>query len=193
MAKLEIYPGHFSNKVALKFLFLTLARSNEVLGARWDEIDLDKALWRIPAERMKMREAHTIPLQRQAVELLTRLEGVTSKSPCLFPSRSNFHRPASLGLFGKIITRMGYAGRFTPHGIRVTGSTILNEMGFRSDIIERQLAHTERNKTRAAYNRAEYLAERRDMMQTWADLIEDAERGNSVVVAGQFGQSAGRA
>jgi integrase len=181
---LEDYPGTFPNKVAIRLAWLTLARSVEVLTAKWNEFDLEHALWRIPAERMKMREPHTIPLSRQAVELLQRLHGVTVSSEYLFPCRTNWHKPVSPGVIRKAFDSMGYAERFTPHAIRVTGSTILNEMGFPADWIERQLAHQERNKVRASYNRAEYLAERREMMQVWADLLD----GN--VIAGRFGKAA---
>ena len=154
---LEAYPGYFSNKIALSLLLLTLVRTTELLEAPWSEFNLVGALWRIPAERMKMREPHTVPLSRQALELLKKLYAVTGNGEYLFPNRSNLRRPASRGVLWKGIASMGYAGKFSPHGIRATGSTILNELGFRTDVIERQLAHAERNKTRAAYNTAEYL------------------------------------
>jgi integrase len=181
MAALEEYSGFFSNKIALKLLWLTLARSVEVLHARWDEFDRSSATWVVPAKRMKKREQHKIPLPRQAVELLEHLRPLTGKSEYLFPNRSNLTRPASIGVFWKMFSSMGYQGRFSPHGIRVTGSTILNEQGFRPDIIETQLAHQERNKTRASYNQAEYLEERRTMMQQWADYLDGLKSGSSIV------------
>jgi integrase len=178
---LEAYPGHFSNKVALHLMLLTLVRTTEVLEAKWAEFDVEKGNWVIPSTRMKMREAHTVPLSTQAVDLLNRLRAVTGKGEYLFPNRSNYHKPASSGVLWKAVASLGYAGRFSPHGIRATGSTILNEMGYRSDVIETQLAHKERNKTRASYNRAEYLAERREMMQQWSDYLDSLKAGATVV------------
>jgi len=181
MAALDDYSGYFSNKIALKMLMLTLVRTVELLHARWDEFDLDSATWIVPAERMKQRQQHTVPLSRQAVDLLKILQPLTGKSEYLFPNRSNLTRPVSMGVLWKMVARMGYKGRFSPHGIRATGSTILNEQGFRPDVIERQLAHTERNKVRASYNQAEYLGERRAMMQQWADYIDGLKSGSGVV------------
>jgi len=182
MSALENYPGYFSNKIALKLVMLTLARSVEMLHARWDEFDLDSATWIVPAERMKKRQQHTVPLSRQAVDLLKTLQPLTGKSEYLFPNRSNLTRPVSIGVLWKMVARMGYQGRFSPHGIRATGSTILNEQGFRADVIERQLAHTERNKVRASYNQAEYLKERRAMMQEWADYLDSLQIHTTKVV-----------
>jgi integrase len=184
---LEAYPGYFSNKVALHLMLLTLVRTVEILEAKWDEFNLESALWRIPAQRMKMKEDHIVPLSRQVIELLKSLHDVTGTSDYLFPNRSNLHKPVSRGVLWKAVAGMGYAGRFSPHGIRATGSTILNEMGFRADVIERQLAHKERNKVRAAYNQAEYLSERREMMQSWADLLDSLTK-NENVIAGRFGK-----
>ncbi|MGH9906063.1 MAG: tyrosine-type recombinase/integrase, partial [Pyrinomonadaceae bacterium] len=189
LSAIEAYPGYFSNKAALRLVLLTLCRSAEALEARWSEFDFEHNLWRIPAERMKMREPHTMPLSRQAVELLTRLHVVTGNGEYLFPNRSNLKRPVSHGVLWKAVTNMGYGGRFSPHGIRATGSTILNEMGFRADVIERQLAHQERNKTRASYNRAEYLSERLEMMQQWADYLDNLTKGEKVI-PGAFGKAA---
>ncbi len=178
---LEAYPGYFSNKTALHLTLLTLVRSTEMLEARWSEFDLEAALWRIPAERMKMREPHTLPLSRQALTLLKNLQAVTGNGEYLFPNRSNLSKPVSRGVLWKAVASMGYLRLFSPHGIRATGSTILNEMGYRPDWIDRQLAHTERNKVRASYNRAEYLDERRAMMQAWADYIDTLCSGGNVV------------
>ena len=181
LKSLEAYPGYFSNKMALRLLLLTLVRTTEALEAKWNEFDLTKGNWTIPSTRMKKREDHTLPLSKQAVELLSRLWAVTGNGEYLFPNRSNYHKPASQGVLWKAVVSMGYAGRFSPHGIRATGSTILNEMGFRPDVIECQLAHKERNKTRASYNRAEYLAERREMMQAWSDYLDDLMTGANVI------------
>ena len=181
MSALENYPGYFSNKVALKLLMLTLARSVELLHARWNEFDLNSATWIVPAERMKKRQQHTVPLSKQAVDLLIHLQPLTGKSEYLFPNRSNLTRPVSIGVLWKMVASMGYKGHFSPHGIRATGSTILNEQGFRPVVIERQLAHQERDKTRASYNQAEYLKERRAMMQQWADYLDGLINGAGVV------------
>ena len=178
---LEAYPGYFSNKMALHLMLLTLVRTTEMLEALWSEFDLETALWRIPAERMKMREAHTVPLSRQTLELLKKLYAVTGNGAYLFPNRNNLRRPVSRGVLWKAVVSMGYLGRFSPHGIRATGSTILNEMGFRADLIEKQLAHAERNKVRAAYNHAEHIPERLVMMQAWADYLDSLASGASVV------------
>jgi integrase len=178
---LEAYPGYFSNKIALHLMLLTLVRTTEALEAKWSEFDLDRQLWVIPAGRMKMREAHTVPFSRQVVDLLKRLWAVTGNSEYLFPSRSNLRKPASKGVLWKAVSSMGYAGRFSPHGIRATGATILNEMGYRPDVIERQLAHKERNKVRASYNRAEYLPERQVMMQAWADYLDGLTSDANVI------------
>lgn len=169
--RLENYPS-FNTKAALRLAWLTLARTNEVLGAKWSEFDLGKADWRIPAERMKMRQAHVVPLSRQSIELLTKLCAVTGDGEYLFPNRSNRRKSAAITLLNKAVSSMGYAGTFSPHSIRTTGSTLLNELGFRADLIERTLAHAERNKTRASYNQAELLPERKLLMQAWADHLE---------------------
>ncbi|MEX2524303.1 MAG: integrase arm-type DNA-binding domain-containing protein [Gammaproteobacteria bacterium] len=180
---LDRYPGHYSNRIALRLMLLTLARTSEVLRAKWDEFDFEQLQWTIPAERMKMRDHHLVPLPSQAIETLNNLKVVTGNSPYLFPNRSNYHKPCSHGVLWKMIASMGYKERFSPHGIRSTGSTILNETGFRPDVIERQLAHTERNKVRASYNQANYLEERRRMMQWWADYLDTLKAGDTKVVA----------
>jgi len=168
-----------ANRIGLRLALLTLVRSTEIIGAKWDEIDIDGALWRIPSARMKMRQPHTVPLSDQALRLLTSLR-INKQGEFLFPNKRNPGRPASKGLFWKAMAGMGYTKSFSPHGIRATGSTHLNEMGFRNEVIERQLAHKERNKTRASYNHAEYLDERRAMMQTWADYLDSLKAGRNV-------------
>ena len=118
------------------------------------------------------------------------MKGVTGNHEYLFPNRNDPRRPVSIGVLWKAVESMGYAGKFSPHGIRATGSTVLNEMGFRPDVIESQLAHQERSMTRASYNRAEYLQERREMMQAWADLIDSLVAGGGKVTPGRFGKAA---
>jgi integrase len=173
LRKLEVYHGEPQTKLALRFLLLTFVRSGELRGAEWSEIDWDKAEWRIPAERMKMNELHIVPLSRQAVGVLRELQKGSGHRRYVFP---NHHNPATFMTENTMLFalyRMGYHSRATGHGFRSTASTVLNEHGFRPDVIERQLAHGERDKVRAAYNHAQYLPERRKMMQWWADFLDE--------------------
>jgi integrase len=181
--KLEEYSGAFPTKAAVRLVWLTLVRTNEAVKAKWAEFDLDNAVWQIPGERMKKRSIrpHVVPLPSQAVEVLTRLKAVTGDGEYLFPNRSDHRRPAAVTLLNKAVSSMGYTGKFSPHAIRTTGSTALNEMGFNGDWVERQLGHHERNESRASYNGAKYLDQRRDMMQTWADHIDALCKGGKVV------------
>lgn len=172
--KLDSYDGHVQTALALRLMVLTFVRTTELLGARWDEIDTKAAEWHIPAERMKMREPHTVPLATQTLALLEELRTVTGSAPLLFPSRSSLRKPMSTNTMLFAIYRMGYHSRATTHGFRALASTVLNEQGWPPDVIERQLAHAERNKVRAAYNRAQYLPERHKMMQAWADYLAAA-------------------
>lgn len=174
---LHAYEGQLQTKLALKLLALTFVRSGELRGADWSEFDLEHAEWRIPAERMKMRAAHIVPLSRQALAVLAQLKPLTADQRFLFP---NLHKPGTCMSENTMLFalyRMGYHSRATGHGFRATASTILNEHGWRADAIERQLAHAEKNKVRAAYHRSEYLAERRKMMQAWADYLDRAAYG----------------
>jgi len=172
LKKLEAYDGALQTKLALRFLLLTYVRTIELRGAKWPEIDFDKAEWRIPAERMKMKELHIVPLSRQAVAVLRELQKHTGNRQYIFPNQHNPVSFMSENTMLYALYRMGYHSRTTGHGFRSTASTILNENGFMPDVIERQLAHCERNKVRAAYNHAQYLPERRKMMQWWADYID---------------------
>jgi len=169
---LEKYGGYRTTVIALKLLMLTFVRTAELRGAKWKEFDLNIAEWRIPAERMKMREPHIVPLSQQAIELLLELQTFTGSDGFLF---SNYRRPKTcmaVTTLNRALESMGYGGKFSAHSFRSTASTMLNEMHYSTDYIERQLAHKETNKTRAAYNQAEYLPERKEMMQTWANLID---------------------
>ena len=169
--KLESYQGYAVTKLALKFHIHTFVRPGELRGARWKEFNLEKREWRIPAVRMKMTEEHIVPLSVQAIAILANLEKITGKFELLFPGVRNNRTPMSENtLTYAIRKRLGFDA--TAHGFRSTASTILNETGFRPDVIERQLAHAERNKIRAAYNRSQYLSERREMMQWWGDYLE---------------------
>lgn len=174
LKKMAVYDGAIQTRLALRFLLLTFVRTAELRGAAWTEIDLDKAEWRIPAERMKMRDPHIVPLSRQAVSVLREMKPLSHNSKFVFP---NQHKPSGQMSENTILYalyRMGYHSRATGHGFRSTASTVLNESGFSPDVIERQLAHSERDKVRAAYNHAQYLPERRKMMQWWADYLDNA-------------------
>jgi integrase len=177
--KLEAYPGTPEVKQALKLLMLTFVRPGELRGACWEEFDLDGKVWRIPGERMKMKAPHLVPLSRQALALLEDLRPLTGRFALLFPGANDRERPLSENTLNDAIRkRLGFQA--TSHGFRATASTILNEAGYRPDAIERQLAHAERNKVRAAYHRTEYLEERTKMMQAWADYL-DALKVENVV------------
>jgi integrase len=176
LQKLEIYDGALLTKLALRLLLLTFVRTTELREAEWPEIDWDKGEWRIPAERMKMRDPHIVPLSRQAVAVLRELHKLTGNGKYVFQNEHNFVTFMSENTMLFALYRMGYRSRATGHGFRATASTILNENGFASDVIERQLAHCERNKVRAAYNHAQYLTERRKMMQWWADYLDSTAK-----------------
>ncbi len=174
--RLKTYRGDPGTIFGIKLMLLTFVRTIELRGAQWTEFDFDAAEWRIPAERMKMREIHIVPLSRQAIALLGELKELTGENAYLFPNRRDSRKCITATTINRALERMGFLGKgtigFSGHGFRSTASTMLNEAGFRPDVIERQLAHEERNKTRASYNRAKYLSERRDMMQAWADMVE---------------------
>jgi integrase len=176
LKKLERYDGSLQTKLALKFLLLTFVRTSELRGARWDEINTAKHEWRIPAERMKMREPQIVPLSAQAVSVLVELKKLSGDCEHVFPNQQKSSGCMSENTILYALYRMGYHSRATGHGFRSTASTILNENGFGADVIERQLAHCERNQVRAAYNHAQHLPERRKMMQWWADYLDKTAR-----------------
>ncbi len=174
LATLEKYQGHIQTKLAMKLIIFTFVRTTELRAAEWQEFDLDASepIWRIPAARMKMRNDHLVPLAPQVVALLRQAHTLSGQGRLVFPSQSSASKPISQNTMIYALYRMGYHSRATMHGFRATASTILNEQGWRADVIERQLAHVEQNKVRAVYNRAEYLAERREMMLAWADYLD---------------------
>ena len=181
---LGAYDGEPRTRLALRLAVLTFVRTTELRAARWSEfenLEGEEALWGIPAERMKMKREHIVPLAPQAVAVLRELKALPGAEASLFlfpsPSREGCMSNNTM-LFA--LYRMGYHGRATVHGFRAMASTALNEMGFRPDVIERQLAHQEQNSVRAAYNRAEYLNERRAMMNQWANYL-DAIVGRNIV------------
>jgi integrase len=173
LEKLENCDLHHQTRLALTLLLLTFVRTTELRAAEWAEINLGKAEWCIPAARMKMKQTHIVPLSRQAVATLRELQKISGNRQYVFPNSHNPSTFMSENTMLYALYRMGYHSRATGHGFRSTASTILNEHGFRPDVIERQLAHSERNNVRAAYNHAEYLAERRQMMQWWADYLDE--------------------
>jgi len=163
---------------ALKLAPLVFVRPGELRAAEWPDFALDGAEWRIPAARMKMGEQHVVPLSRQAVEILRELHPLTSRSRYVFPSLLTRDRPMSENTINAALRRLGYDGDVqTGHGIRSMASTLLNERGFPPDVIELQLAHAERNKVRAAHNKAQ--GERRIMMQWWADYLDALRTGTT--------------
>lgn len=176
------YHGDEITQTALRFVLLTFVRTGEVRGARWREfegLDGDQPLWRIPAERMKMRQEHIVPLAPQAVLLLKQLDRPSDPDALVFVPRGG-RKPLSENTLIYAVYRMGWHSRATVHGIRGTASTILNEHGFNRDWIERQLAHSERDGVRAAYNSAEWLSGRRTMMEWWANYLQMAEASGGV-------------
>jgi integrase len=155
-----------------------MVRPGELRRAEWQEIDWEAAEWRIPAPKMKMREAHIVPLSRQALAILKELQPLTGRGRYLFPSIRHPDRPMSENTVNAALRRLGYPQEhICGHGFRAMASTRLNEQGWSPDVIERQLAHAERNKIRAAYNRAQYLPERRRMMQAWSDDLDALAEG----------------
>jgi integrase len=184
LSALQAYDGDPRTRLALRLMVLTFARTIELRAARWSEfekMDENEPLWRIPADRMKMKREHIVPLSPQAVTVLRELRKLPSSdaSPFLFPSPSREGYMSNNTMLYALY-RIGYHSRATVHGFRAMASTALNEMGFRADVIERQLAHQEQNAVRAAYNRAEYLTDRREMMNRWAAYL-DALSGKNVV------------
>jgi integrase len=194
MRAIEGYSGHPVTALALKLAPLVFVRPGEFRQAEWSEFDLEGAEWRIPAARMKMREHHIVPLARQALAILRELQPFARGGRYVFRSLRSRGRPMSNNTINGALRRLGYSGEEqTGHGFRSMASTLLNEQGFPPDVIELQLAHSERNKVRAAYNKAQRLPERRKMMQAWADYLDGLRAGKkvapSVIDAGQTSTS----
>lgn len=178
---IEVYQGTHITRLAIKLISQTFVRTSELIGARWAEFDIENKRWNIPAERMKMRTPHIVPLSKQALEVLDTLRTLTGSSELLFPGDRDSKRPMSNNTILKALERMGYKGRMTGHGFRGLASTILHEQGFNHEHIELQLAHAPRNAVSAAYNHALYLAPRAKMMQYWADYLERTQRGGKII------------
>lgn len=185
MRAIEGYTGTLAGRCALRLSALTFVRPGELRHAEWSEFDFDKAEWRIPGPKMKMREQHIIPLSAQAVAVLREIQPLTGRGRYVFPSERSQARCMSENTVCAALRRMGYSGdEMTAHGFRSMASTLLHELGWPHDAIEAQLAHGQRNQVSAAYNFAKYLPERRRMMQAWADYLDQLRKGADVVPIG---------
>jgi integrase len=185
LRKIEAYQGNSVTRLAMKLMALTFVRTGELIGARWAEIDLAAAEWRIPPERMKMRTPHIVPLAPQTVEVLQALQTLSGGRMLVFPGERNHEKPMSNNTILGALKRMGYGGRMTGHGFRGVASTILHEQGYPHHVIELQLAHQERDSVSAAYNHATYLKERRVMMKAWANCLDRLRKGAEVLPLGK--------
>ena len=181
LRSIEVYPGTHVTRLALKLMALGFVRTSELIGARWVEFDLEAARWDLPAERMKMRTPHIVPLAKQALDVLDTLRTLTGESGWLFPGDRDAKKAMSNNTILKALERLGYKGRMTGHGFRGLASTVLHEQGYAHAHGELQLAHTPRNAVSAAYNHALYLEPRAKMMQSWADYLEQTQRGGKVL------------
>lgn len=171
------YTGSIITKTATQIIMLTAVRTQELRFARWEDIDFEKRLWEIPPEVMKMKRPHIVPLSEQVVNLFLSLKPLTGVYPLVFTGRNDRTKPISKESVNQVIELLGYKGRLTGHGFRHTMSTILHEQGYNSAWIEMQLAHVDKNAIRGAYNHAQYLDGRREMMQWYADYMKSLERG----------------
>lgn len=177
---IEAYRGTATTRLAMKLMAMTFVRTTELIGARWEEFDLEAGRWDIPATRMKMKTPHIVPLSVQAVNLLKTLQLITGHSTMLFPGERDHEKSMSNNTILKALERMGYKGRMTGHGFRGVASTLLHEMGFDHAHIEIQLAHQERDEVSAAYNHATYLKQRAKLMQHWSDYLENCTTGKVI-------------
>ena len=177
------YEGYFVTKCALRLAPLVFVRPGELRHAEWAEINFESNEWRIPAEKMKMREKHIVPLSKQVIAILQELKCLTGGGKYIFPSIRTPTRPMSEATVLGGLRRLGYTKEeMTGHGFRSMACTMLNEQGWNRDAIERQLAHAERNSIRAAYNYAEHLPERRKMMQAWADYLDSLAENSKIKI-----------
>jgi integrase len=178
---IEVYEGRQLTRLAMKLMALTFVRTSELIGARWEEFDLEARRWSIPAVRMKMKTPHIVPLSAQAIEVLELLQTISGDENLVFPGEQDQKKPMSNMTILKALERMGYKGRMTGHGFRGVASTVLHEHGYNHDHIELQLAHAPRNEVSAAYNHALYLEPRARMMQDWADFLDRTRQGGKVI------------
>jgi integrase len=177
LLKIDAYDGSVYTRCALRLMALTFVRTSELIGATWQEFDLDAKQWRIPAERMKMKAPHIVPLSRQAIAVLEELDSLRMGRNMLFPGERDHSKSMSNNTLLYALYRMGYHSRMTGHGFRGIASTVLHELGHRHDLIELQLAHSERDAISAAYNWATYIPQRAEMMQAWADHLDTLRNG----------------
>lgn len=179
---IEGFTGAFTTRCALRLAPLVFVRPGELRHAEWTEFDFDKHEWRIPGAKMKMGEQHIVPLSRQAIAVLREIQPLTGEGRYVFPSERGGGRPMSENTVNAALRRLGYTNdEMTGHGFRSMASTLLHELGWPHEVIERQLAHGERNKVAAAYNHAEHLPKRRKMMQAWADYLDELRSGAVVI------------
>ncbi|MCP9270084.1 tyrosine-type recombinase/integrase [Xenorhabdus sp. XENO-1] len=181
LCSIDKYMGSQIVRTALRMLILTGVRPGELRKAEWSEIDLDKAVWTIPAEKMKMRRTHVVPLSEQVIALLKQIYPISGSYQYVFPSRTDYRNHLSDMALNTMIRRMGYAGLATGHGFRHTMSTILHDQNYNTAWVEKQLAHVDKNSIRGTYNHAQYLDGRREMLQWYADYMEALENGSNVV------------
>ncbi|SEN43020.1 tyrosine-type recombinase/integrase [Nitrosomonas marina] len=182
LRSIQGFSGSFITKCALQLAPLVFVRPGELRHAEWLEIDFDKQEWRIPGEKMKMKELHIVPLSQQAIAILQSIHPLTGTGKYIFPSIRSNSRPMSENTVNAALRRMGYEkDEMTGHGFRSIASTLLHENGWPEQVIERQLAHVERNKVAAAYNFAEHLPKRREMMQWWSNYLDDLAMGAKIV------------
>lgn len=186
---LSHYSGSLVTRNATRLLMLTGLRTIELRASLWADIDFDKGMWNIPAERMKMRRPHIVPVSSQVKALLEEIHQLTGRGKYVFPGRNDSGKPMSEASINQVIKRIGYDGKATGHGFRHTMSTVLHEQGYNTAWIETQLAHVDKNSIRGTYNHAQYLDGRREMLQWYADYMEALEKGENVV-HGSFGKRA---
>jgi len=173
---------HVTTKLALQFTLLTACRPGEGRGAHWSEINIEKKIWDIPASRMKKRRPHMVPLSKQALAVLERAGRLWGTEGLVFPSVRGQNKAMSDNAMSKALRDMGYRGKATPHGFRASFSTMANEKsGFPSEVIEKALAHEEKNKIKRAYNRAEYLEQRRQLLKWWGNRLQVLEFGAEIL------------
>ena len=185
MSDIDRYGDEFAGteltRLGLQLLAYTFVRTSELIGARWDEIDLKKGVWQIPAERMKMRNPHIVKLSKQALAIFKRLHDITGGRDLVFPNAKSPKKSMSNNTLIYALYRLGYHSKMTGHGFRGIASTILHEQGFPHAHIELQLAHSEKDKVSSAYNYAEYLEPRAKMLQAWADYLDGIKAGAEVI------------
>ncbi len=189
---IETYAGDISTKKALELGPYIFLRSKEIAGIRWEEINLVNRVIEIPGERMKKKRAHIVPISSKVLEIIEYMRPLSGDCEYLFPSPRSQSRPLGEQTLNPALHRLGFKDVQTFHGFRHTASTMLNEMGFMGDLIEKQLAHEEANKVRGAYNKAQYLPQRKEMMQAWADYLNGLKAGGDVIPLNKLVESGGQ-